>query len=154
MALTLNQFSLEPVQGMLDLSIQPNTIACQVDASQGTALIAGQAVTMVDSAGGVPKVIAAAADTGDVFGFVNYNEKDIDFPAEAKVEISMFRGNVMFMTSNAAIARNAQVMIVVSGSKVATATSNKRVIGRALDKATDANQLIRVLIDLPGALAS
>lgn len=154
MALSLNQFSMEVVQGMLDENLNVNTLPCQVGSEQATALIPGQAVKIVDEAGGVPKVIAASADTDDVFGFVNYNEKDASFPALSKVEISFFRGNVMYMTSNAAIARNAQVMLVITGSKVATATSNKRIVGRALDKAADANELIRVIIDLPGGLAS
>lgn len=149
MAQQLNQVKQEPVQGELELALQPNTISCQVDSGSAT-LIPGQAVKMVDSAGGVPKVTAVTADTDDVFGFVNYSMKDQDFPALAKVEISMFRGNVMYMTSSAAIARNAKVMVVVTGSKVATRASTGICIGRAFDKATAGDQLIRVLIDLPG----
>lgn len=153
MSQQLNQFRLAPIQGEMDIGPQPSTISCQVDSGQATALVAGQAVTMVDSAGGVPKVIAAAANDSDVFGFVNYNIKDQSFSALDKVEISFFRGNVMYMTASAAIARNAKVMIVVSGSKIATATTGKTIIGRALDKAAADGDLIRVVIDLPGSAA-
>lgn len=153
MSLAQNQLAQIPVRGMLDLMIQPNIIGCQVYASESTALIPGQAVKLVDSADGVPKVTAATAATDDIFGFVPYDQKDQDFPAGAAVDIAFFRGCVMYMTASAAIARGAQVMIVVSGSKVATVSSSQRIIGRALDKAAANNDLIRVLIDLPGATA-
>lgn len=153
MSLNPNQFKQITIQGEVDLLVEQNVIQCQVDSSQATALVPGQAVTMVDSAGGVPKVIAASANTDDVFGFVNYVRKDATYPALSKVEISMFRGNVMYMTASAAIARNAKVMIVVASTKVATATSGKTIVGRALDKATADGDLIRVLIDLPGSAA-
>lgn len=153
MAQVQNQFAQTPEKGQLDLMAGGSVITCQVDATQSQALVPGQAVTCVDSAGGVPKVIAAAADTADVFGFVKFSFKDQDFPAGAAVEIAIFRGSVMFMQSSAAIARYAQVMPVIAGQKVATAAgAGKRIVGRALDKATAADQLIRVLIDLPGAV--
>ncbi len=150
MSQSLNQLVQAPIQGELDLQVDMSTMSCQVASGEPTALIPGQAVKMVDDLGGVPKVTAVAADADDIFGFINYSTKDKSFPALAKVEISFFRGNVMYMTSSAAIARNAKVMVVVSGSKVATRASTGICIGRAIDKATAANQLIRVLIDLPG----
>lgn len=153
MSLTQNQFSQIPVQGQLDLGRNYETIACQVDTTTGGSLVPGQAVKMYDSAGGVPKVVECAADTDDVFGFLNYDLKNATFGSGDPVEVSQFRGNVMYMTASAAIARNAQVMIVVASKKVATATSGKRIIGRALDKATADGDVIRVEIDLPGALA-
>lgn len=146
-----NQFAQTPEKGMMDLRFNPGVISAQVDSSAVGSLVPGQAVKMVDSAGGVPKVLSCSADTDDVFGFVNYSIKDQSFGADAKLEISSMRDNVMYMEAAAAIARNAKVMIVVAGQKVATATSGKTVVGRALDKATAAGQLIRVIIDLPGA---
>lgn len=151
---TLNQFKQSPEQGLLDMQVDMNTISCQVDASESGSLLPGQAVTVVDSASGVPKVIAAADDADDIFGFINYTQKDKSYEAGDRLEVSFFRGNVMYMTSSAAIARNAEVMVVIASKKVATATTGARVVGRALDKATAADQLIRVLIDLPGGLAA
>lgn len=150
MALNQNQLTEQIIQGSVTQALDYSTLSCSVSSSESTPLVAGQAVKIVDSVGGVPKVTAVTADADDVFGFVNYNAKDISFKAGAAVGISFFRGNVMWMTSSAAIARNAKVMVVVSGQKVATRASTGVCIGRALDKATAADQLIRVLIDLPG----
>lgn len=153
MSQILNQFSQNVEQGELSLALNTNTIAAQVYESESAPLVAGQAVKIVDTAGETPIVTAVTADTDDVFGFVNYNQKDQSYGAGERLEISYFRGNVMWMTASAAIARNAQVMVVVSGNKIATATSAKRIIGRLLDKATGDNDLVRVVIDLPGGLA-
>lgn len=151
MALTQNQFSQSTVQGVLDLKFNGQTVSAQVDATSAGGLIPGQAVKMVDSAGGIPKMVECAAVSDDVFGFINYDLKSQSFGVGDKIEISCMHGNVMYMTSSAAIARNAKVMLVISGSKVATAAgSGTVVVGRAFDKATAANQLIRVIIDLPG----
>jgi hypothetical protein len=150
---TSNQFQQTAEKGQVDLNSGRQTITCMVDTSEAALLVPGQGVKVVDNAGGVPKVIKIAADTDEVFGFINFQNKQGTFAAGQYVEVSFFRGNVMFMESSAAIARYAQVMPVVAGSLVATATTGKRIIGRALDKATAANQMIRVLIDVPGALA-
>lgn len=149
MAININQFSQTVVQGVLALALEPNTITCEIDTTSAGSLVPGQAVKIVDSLYGIPKVVEIAADTDDIFGFINYNIKDATFGVGARCEISMFRGNVMWMTVSAAVARNAKVMAVVSGSKVATATVGKTVIGRALDKASTNGDLIRVIIDLP-----
>ena len=149
MAQGLNAFSQDPEQGQVDLNIQTNTVACVVDSASAT-LIPGQAVKIVDTGGGSPIITAATVNSDDVFGFVNYSMKDQSFPAGARVEISYFRGNVMFMTASAAISRNAKVMIVVAGSKVVTRSASGISIGRALDKALNNGDLIRVLIDVPG----
>ncbi len=152
MSLAQNQLAQTPIQGEVDLLLQPNFIGCCVKSDEATALIPGQAVKIVDSADGVPKVTAATADTDDIFGFIAYNGKDKNYPAGAAVDVAFYRGNVMYMTSNASFARGAQLMVVISGSKVATATSSKRIIGRALDQAGGSNELVRVLIDLPGGV--
>lgn len=153
--LNQNQFAQIPVQGQLDLlSSRGNTLACQVDDTSAGSLVAGQAVKMVDEAGGVPKVVECDADSNDILGFINYSPKDSDFDAGDKVEISFGRGAVMYMTASAAIARGAKVMIVSASSKVATRAGSGIYIGRALDKASADGDLIRVLIDLGDAAAS
>ena len=140
-----NQFAQTNEKGKLDLALNVNTISCEVSANQATALVAGQAVTIEDSIGGVPKVLAAAADSDRIFGFVNYSLKDINFAAHARVEISRYT-NVMLMEASAAIARGAKVAIVVSGQKVVTAGEGQTVVGEALDKALASGNLIRVQI--------
>lgn len=151
--LQLNQFNQIPVQGQLDLHFNPQTISCEVDSSELGSLVPGQAVKMVDSDGGVPKVVAAALNSDDIFGFINYNLKDKTYVAGEAVELSFFKGNVMQMTASAAIARNAKVAVVIADKEVVTASGGMTIVGRALDKATAADQLIRVIIDLPGATA-
>jgi hypothetical protein len=146
----INAFKMVPVQGGVDLqAAQANVFSCAVDASQATALVAGQAVRIYDSAGGVPKVVAVTGndDTG-LFGFVVRNLKDIDDPALARLEIAS-TGTVMYMTAGAAIARGARVEIVNSTIKVITAAGTNPVVGVALDKASGDDALIRVLIISP-----
>ena len=146
---SLNKFSLSPVQGQLDLNLQPNTIAVQVGSGQATDLVPGQAVKMTTGAGGLPIVIAAAADSDDIFGFLNYDLKDNSLGALAIGQISM-RGNVMWMTAAGAIARGAKVNVVIASVKVQTdAAGGQTVIGRALDPASADGDLIRVLIGTP-----
>ena len=153
MALNINQFGLTSIQGQMDLSKNFQTVSCQVDTSSAGNLVAGQAMKMVDSAGGVPKLVECAAASDDVFGFINYDIKSKTFAAGDRIEVSASRGNVMYMTASAAISRNAKVMVVISGSKVATATTGNMIVGRAYDKAVNVGDLIRVTIDLPGTLA-
>lgn len=145
-----NQFNQSPIQGQLDLRFNPSTLSGELDVSSAGGLVPGQAVKMVDSSGGVPKFVECAADSDDVYGFINYDIKTQVFAAGDRVEVSAMRGNVMYMTASAAIARNAKVMIVVTGSKVATRSGGGICIGRAFDKATASGDLIRVTIDLPG----
>ena len=140
-----NQFTQAPEKGYLDLRMNPTTIPCCVDSSQVTALVPGQAVKMVDSAGGVPKVVALAADTDKIFGFVASSIKDQKFSAGSAVEIAA-EGNVIYLQSSAAIARGAKVMVVITGEKVATATNGKSCAGFAFDKATGADQLVRIYL--------
>lgn len=145
MSLNQNQFVQSVVKGQVDLRFNGNTVACRVKSDEATALVPGQKVKIVDSAGGVPEVTAITADTDKVFGVVNYNVKDASFEAGSYVEISMW-SNVVYLEASAAIARGADVMPVVTGNKIATATEGKSVVGMAIDKASADGDLIRVMI--------
>lgn len=149
-----NQFKQSPVKGQLDLRLNIQTLGVQVGPDFVGSLTPGQAVKIVDSpAGGVPKVTACTVDEDDVYGFVNYDPRTNSYGANDYLSISFFKGNVMYMEADAALGRNVEVMIVVTGSKVTTATSTNRIVGRTIDKASAQGDLIRVLINLPGALA-
>lgn len=152
MSLNMNQFAMTPVQGQIDLPVGP-VIAAEIDASSAGSLVPGTCVKIVDSAGGIPKVVEIAADTDAVFGVIAYDRQHPTFSDYDKCQLGVMRNTVMYMTASAAIARGASVMPVVASTKVATATSNKRIIGYALDKAAADGDLIRVVLDLPGALA-
>ena len=141
-----NQFSQSVVKGLADLRFNGNIISCQVDENQSTALVAGQCVMLKDVAGGAPVIEAIADDEDGVFGVVVRSAKDSDFPALSHLEIAS-DSCVVYMEASAAIARGAEVMPVVSGSKVATVSGNSKAkIGVALDKAAADGDLIRVLI--------
>jgi len=148
-----NQFAQTQQKGAMDLQMNSNVVSCQIDVSSAGGLVPGQAVKMVDSANGVPKVVECAAASDDVFGFLIYDIRRQTFPALAYVEVAALRDNVVYLEASAAIARNASVMIVIAGSKVALATTGNRVVGRAYDKAASSGDLIRVVVDLPGILA-
>ncbi len=150
MAQSQNQFKQSPVKGQLDLALEPNTIQCVVDPNQVTALVPGQAVVLSNLSDQIPMVAGAAARTDDIFGFVNYDLKLGSFGAGDRVSISFFRGNVQYMEAAAAFAPYVRLEPVISGSTVQTAVSGGRVIGFALDKASAAGDLVRVVIDLPG----
>ena len=148
-----NQFTQSTVQGQTDLTgFGGNVITCQVDAAQGTALVAGQAVKGAVTGGGTPKVLAAAAANDPVFGFVVRNLKDASFPASSMVEIASF-GTVVWMTAGGAIARFGSIEIVPGTIKVIANAGVNPVTGMALDKATADGDLIRVLIQTPFAAA-
>ncbi len=147
MTLNINQFNQSTIQGALDLKFGGAVVSCQVDVTTAGNLVPGTAVKVVDSAGGVPKVVEIAADSDEVFGFLCYDIKQPNFDAYAPVEVALVNGGAcMFMTASAAIARNAVVCPVISGVKVKTSAGGGRDVGRAYDKAAIDGDLIRVLL--------
>lgn len=153
MAQVINQFKQAPVKGELDSGKNFNSMAVQLGPDVVGSVIAGQAVKILDSAaGGVPQVVPCSVDEDDCYGFVNYDPRKNSYIASDYLSISAFAGNIMYMEASAAIGRNAEVMVVITGSKIAAATSTNMIIGRTVDKAAAAGDLIRVFINLPGAL--
>ncbi len=146
-----NQFAMSPILGMVDLRFDFNTVAVEIDSSQSGSLIAGQAVKVVASAGGIPKVVGCAANSDEVFGFINYDIKSQQFVAGDKCEISQ-GGNVVYLVSVGAINRGAQVQLDLSyqgGVKTITGSSGANIVGWAYDQASAAGQLIRVKLTAP-----
>lgn len=144
-----SQFTEAPLLGMIDLRLNYDTVPVQVDSSQVAGLAAGQAVKIVASAGGVPKVIACAADSDAVWGFVNYDIKSILFLAGAAMEVSQ-SGNVIYLRAVEAISRGAQVALEVSTvGGVKNTGGGATVVGLAFDQATAAGDLIRVKVSIP-----
>lgn len=149
-----NQFSQIPYLGMIDLRFPPNTVSVIIDVSQSGGLTAGAAVKIVDSAGGVPKVVGCSADNDQVLGFINFDIKTVSFTAGMPAEISM-AGNCMYLYSTTAIARGLQVCLTLStngGVAAATGSSAKRIVGWAYDKAPASGYLIRVMLKTPSYL--
>lgn len=144
-----NQFSETSFLGVIDQRYDYDTTPVQVDASQSGSLYAGQAVKIVDSADGVPKVVGVSANTDAVYGFINFDIKTQVYNAGDLCEISQ-AGNVIYLYSTGAISRGAQVCVDIStkGGVSALVTSNN-IVGYAFDKASAAGQLIRVRVDAP-----
>lgn len=146
-----NAFAQSSQLGMIDMRFDYNTVAVQIDASQVTPLFAGAAVKVVDSADGVPKVVGCAANSDEVFGFINYDVKTIAFVAGVAAEISM-AGNVIYLFATAAIARGARVQLdlsTIGGVSPLVGASGADVVGWAYDKASAAGALIRVFVQTP-----
>lgn len=152
-SLSPNQTKQSNVQGTLDLHFNPSTISAQVHSTEADELVPGQAVKVVDVKAGVPHVVSCAADSDDVFGFINYTFKQTKFVAGAALELSVLAGNVMYMTAKEALAPWVPVMIVPAETKVAAAAGGATIVGRTLDKAVGDGSLVRVAISLPGSPA-
>lgn len=133
-SLNINQQDILPIPGELDImSMQNGYITCIVDASQATALKAGQPVKLYTSnTGPMPKVVAAGQN--DVaHGLVAYIVKDTTFSAGDKVEVVFFGGNIIWMQATAvAISPGAQLENDATTLLVQAYSSNK-VRGYALD---------------------
>lgn len=147
----INAFAQSPQLGMIDMRFDYDTVAVQIDVSQATALFAGAAVKMVNSADGVPKVIGCAANSDEVLGFINFDIKTISYVAGAMAEISM-AGNFIYLYSTGAIARGSQVQLDLTtngGVAQKVGASGADIVGWAYDQAAAAGQLIRVCLSVP-----
>ena len=146
-----NQFLQTTYLGTIDLRFDYDTVSAQIDTSQATALYAGAAVKIVDSLDGAPKVVGCTADTDEVFGFINFDIKTVQYVAGSLCELSQ-SGNVIYLYSTGAIARGTQVTLDVTtmgGVAQATGSSNGNIVGFAYDKAAAAGALIRVKLNTP-----
>ncbi len=148
--LSQNQFAQTSYIGVVDLRFAYATVSVQIDTTQATPVFPGSPMMMVDSAGGVPKVVACAADTDDCIGFLNFDIKSTQYVAGDRAEMSM-AGNCMFLYATAAVARGAQVRLDVAGNGVAPllGSGDANIVGWAYDKASSPGDLIRVFLKTP-----
>lgn len=148
----LNQFAMGVlVPGFIRLHPSPNTVSVQIDSSQATPLYFGSAVKIVDSAYGVPKVVGCTANSDEVLGFINYDMKTAAFLPASMAEISM-EGNCIYLYATGPIARGARVSLdltTTGGVRSAAGNTGDRIVGWAYDKATQAGQLIGVMLETP-----
>lgn len=148
----INSFAQAPFVGQLDLRVGPsNVVAVQIDTSQATPLTAGTAVKIVDSVGGVPKVVGITADTDEVLGFIVYDIKSKQYVAGDRAELAM-AGCCMFLYAASAIARGVQVVpeALSPGSvQAASGLTGDKLVGWAYDKAAAYGDLIRVVLQTP-----
>jgi hypothetical protein len=143
-----NQFLQTPVLGQVSEVVNPSIISVKINpSSAATKIQAGQAVKIIDgTANEILADVVASATADKVFGVIVYNPKKNTYVKGDTVEIAM-EGSVLFMETSAAVARGATVATDWTGPTVAVdAVASHQQTGLALDKATAANQLIRVLV--------
>ena len=133
---------------MLDLQSRAGTILSAQISTGGATAVAGQALKLdTSSLGGVPKLVPTSANTDATFGFAIFTLKDQSFAADSHLEVAC-TGAVMYLNSGAAITRGAAVeMVAATAGNVITSGGTNPIVGKALDGASAANQLIRVLIE-------
>lgn len=155
MSQNMNQFNQSAEVGELDLQTNPNpaTITCKfkdVSATADTTLIPGEGAKLIDLGGSDiigPPIVDERALVGDpIFGVKVFSTKKNAAVDGEMVQIAG-KGAVMFMNAGAAIVRGAEVQLVLAtpGNVVTYASGSK--LGICLDKATAADQIVRVLID-------
>lgn len=142
MTQTLNQFVQSPVKGMQDLLLNLHSLECVVD-SGSTTLVAGQPVKRVDGYGAI-LVTACTSDDDLVLGFVAYDPIHSSYAAGKALTVAQGMGDVIYLEAGAAFNAMTKLMIVVSGSKVITATGGKPIIGYAVDKSSGSGAIVRV----------
>lgn len=143
MAEILNQFTYTDVKGKVINGEKGFSVGAKL---YGTA-VAGQAVKLKNVSGSKVYVVeAVAADTDAVFGFIPYESAKKNSYVDGDMVTVMCDYTIMVMEASAAINGGAEVMAVVSGQKVATATTGKTVVGYALQPAATTGDLIAVKI--------
>ena len=152
--LNQNQFSKEKVLGQLDLSaagisraftmrIDPDSASEDIIAGTGVALKDGGA----NDPGGVPLVDVVGADTTlATGGIIIWTPKQGTFDAGDLVQCAQV-GDVMVMNAVGALARGVSVALDASAPGTIQALGSNAKIGVLLDKATAADQLVRVRIE-------
>jgi hypothetical protein len=150
----MNQFKQAAAVGEVDLQTNPNPNIFtarfyDVSATALTTLVPGEGTILVDLGasdfGGVPIVDERAADSDTIFGIKTFSTKKNDAESNDIVQVAG-SGTVIWMNAGAAIVRGASVALVLATPGNVITRTTETIAGTALDKATGANQLIRVLV--------
>jgi hypothetical protein len=145
-----NALQMSPFIGMVDLKNMGDVVAVQVDASQASPILPGQALKIVASAGGLPKVVSCSANSDQCIGFANYDLKSTGYAAGDKLEMST-SDSVIYLYATTAIPRFARVTLDVSSPGavgVLVGSSGASIVGYAFDQGVIGN-LIRVKLTCP-----
>lgn len=150
--MNLNQFAMGAEHGMLDLTTNPNpaVMTARFHAIEGGAHVEpGEGVVLTDLGAddtpGPPIVQQRAAAGEAIMGVVILSTKENLRGDTDLVEIAGF-GAVVWMRASAALARGAAVTLTVATPGYVEAVGGNELFGRLLDKASAADELVRVLI--------
>lgn len=148
----MNQFKQTQIVGTLDLSSNiNNAITCRFryDDSSADTLLPGEGVKLVDlgvnDSVGPPIVDERALDADVIFGVKLYTPKKNTSEVGEIVQIAR-PGDIVNMNSGAAIARGAEVALVLATPGNVITKTTEAVLGIALDKVAGANEIVRVQI--------
>ena len=158
----MNNFAQTPILGLVDEIPSPDVVAAQIlPTSTATTIQVGDLVKLVDGTSGAILVdICTGPTDGPIFGVIPYNARKNKYLAGDIINVVCNLGYV-YLKASAAIARGAKVSVTASTTTadplLTTATvSTDYVLGRTVDTATAANQLVRVHItpSIPAQLAN
>ena len=145
MAETLNLFTYADQKGIVKNGDKGLGFSCKLAAAAN----AGDFVKISSVSGSkVIVVTPITADTDDVFGVIPYESAKANTYAAGEMVTVMSNHTVIVCTASAAISAGASVMPVVTGMKIATQTTGKKVVGTALQPAAADGDLIDVLVRL------
>lgn len=139
-----NQITQGANKGDLSAIPNPSTISCNITTASASTFYAGTAVVLIAGTANAILVDKATA-TSQIFGFVIRNPRKPSHTAGGKVEVAL-PGSVMNMESGASFNRGQLVEYSAANDQVIAYAGVNTAIGVALDNATAANQLVRVLI--------
>lgn len=148
----MNQFTMGPIKGSVAHTPGQNVLSAQVSKDSVNTLKAGSAVKLMSGAGEAIQVDKAAA-TDDIFGFVVFNPKKNSYTATDALEVAL-PGTVMNMEAQAAFNRGQSLEYVASGDLVKAYAGVNSPIGVALDTASAAGKIARVLIRVESEYSS
>ena len=151
-----NQFGQQQIPGMLDARSNPdsNVLTCRFNPNSAitAGIPGGQPLKLVDlgagDAGtGLPVVDVATGILDTIIGFSVTSPRFGLTPPGQPVQVAT-DGTVMWLMSSGALTRGQTVYADPAnpGAVISTVAKTAYVAGFAMDKATAANQLIRVMI--------
>ena len=145
-AQSLNQFAPHRLRGeYLDWGLNAWVLEAQIDATQATALMAGDLVKDYPDSTGKLKVVAGSSADKAV-GYILYNAKREEFKAGDICSI-LFRGGVIAAVTEEAIDAGEIVYYKdADGSVTTTASGNRMGFAMAKTEATTGGTLIPVLV--------
>ena len=145
MAETLNVFTYDEQKGSIKNGEKGLGLSCKLVASAN----AGDFVKQTSVSGSnVITVTPITGDTDVIFGMIPYESSKKNAYVSGDMVTVMRDNAIVVCEASAAIAAGATVMPVVTGMKIATQTTGKKVVGTALQPAAADGDLIDVLVRL------
>jgi hypothetical protein len=154
-AINMNQFKQGVAIGQLDPSCNASdaVMTLRYNPAGSGNIIPGEGLKLIDQGasdvGGVPLADKRTADADAIFGVKIFTAKDNTEAPGRTIEVAR-QGAVIWMQASAAIVRGAKVALVLATPGQVVTLVAQAQFGVALDKASGANVLIRVLVTAGG----